>query len=70
MYKLDGIPDEYDKYLYYIEGDDPKKIANKIIEVCEKPQAERDDFGDKAKQFVMKNKNSIVQASRILAICQ
>lgn len=66
MYKLDGIPDEYDEYLYYIKGNQPKDIANKIMEVCEKPQSELDDFGEKARQFVLKNKNCIVQAKKII----
>lgn len=66
MYKLDGIPDEYDQYLYYINGNQPKDIASKIMEVCEKPQSELNNFGEKARQFVLKNKNCIVQAKKII----
>jgi len=66
MYKLDGIPDEYDEYLYYINGNQSKDIANKIMEVCEAPQSELDDFGEKARQFVLKNKNCTVQAKKII----
>lgn len=66
MYKLDGIPDEYDPYLYYVEGNLSSDIANKIIEICEKPQSELDSFGLKARQFVLENKNSQVQAKKIV----
>ena len=66
MYKLDGIPDEYDPYLYYINGNQPKNFANRIMEICEKPQSELDDFGKKARQFVLENKNCMVQAKKII----
>lgn len=66
MYKLDGVPDEYDQYLYYINGSEPRDIADIIMEVCEKPQGELDDFGQKAREFVLENKNSEVQAKKII----
>jgi glycosyltransferase involved in cell wall biosynthesis len=66
MYKLDGIPDEYDQYLYYINGSEPKDIADRIMEICEQPQSELDDFGQKARKFVLENKNSEVQAKKII----
>jgi len=66
MYKLDGVPDEYDQYLYYINGSEPKDIADRIMEVCEKPQSELDDFGQKARQFVLENKSSEIQAKKII----
>lgn len=65
MYKLDGIPDEYDQYVYYIDSSQPKDIACRIIEVCEKPQSELDNFGEKARQFVLENKNCSIQAKKI-----
>ena len=69
MYKLDGIPDEYDPFLDYIAGNSPRDIANKNVEVIEKTQAELDECGNRARQFVMKNKNHIVQAQKILSLC-
>lgn len=66
MYKLDGVPDEYDQYLNYINGSEPKDIADRLMEICEKPQSELDDFGQKAREFVLENKNSEVQAKKII----
>jgi len=66
MYKLDGIPDEYDPYLYYINDNQPKNFANRIMEICEKPQNELDDFGEMARQFVLGEKNCMVQAKKII----
>ena len=66
MYKLDGVPDEYDQYLYYIDGKDPKDIADAIIKVCEKSKNELDTFGKMAKNFVLINKNSNIQAKKLI----
>lgn len=43
-----------------------KNIADKIIEICEKPQSELDDSGNKARQFVLEKKNNVVQAGKII----
>jgi len=68
MYKLDGIPDEYDPFLYYIVGNAPQDIANKIIEVVEKSHAELDEIGRRGMQFVIKNKNHLIQARKVLSL--
>lgn len=65
MYKLDGIPDEYDNFLYYVEGTSIENLKDKIVEVCEKSDRELNEFGEKALNFVIKNKNSRVQAKKI-----
>jgi glycosyltransferase involved in cell wall biosynthesis len=69
-YKLDGIPNEYDDYIYYINGDSYEDIAFEIIEVCEKDENERIEFGERARKFVMENKNNIVQVEKILKMIQ
>lgn len=66
MYKLDGIPDEYDDYLHYINGKDSKDIADKIIEICEQNEEERENFGNKSRKFVIEEKNNIIQARKII----
>ncbi len=65
-YKLDGIPNEYDDYIYYINGNKHEDIAAKIIEICEKSKEERVKFGQKAKEFVLKEKNNVVQTKKII----
>ena len=66
MYKLYGIPCEYDEFLYYFSENSPKHIAEKILEICEKSELERKVFGEKARAFVLEKKNSIVQAEKII----
>lgn len=66
IYKLPGIPDEYYEYLFTIEGDEPEDIAKSICKICSKSTDELIEFGDKARNFVLSEKNHIVQAQRIV----
>jgi len=66
MHKLDGIPDEYDDYLFYFDGQTSNDIASKIKEICEKSEKERNVFGKRAFEFIKKNKNNYVQAKKIM----
>lgn len=59
-YKLKGIPDEYDDYFFYVKDNDNdiKSLKNKINEVINLTIQERYEFGKKAKEFVIKDKNN------------
>ena len=65
-YKLDGIPDDYDEHIFYVEGDSPEDLAKKLMEVCEMPEEERCAKAERARQFVFENKNAVVQTRKIL----
>jgi len=65
-YKLPGIPDEYDKYIYYIDGNSPGDMAKVIDRVLSKNERELNAFGADARAFVLKNKNQMVQTKKIL----
>lgn len=65
-YKLDGIPDEYDRYIRYVPDNGPEALAHTIKEVCDMPEDERHSMGEQAKDFVTKEKNYIKQGRRIL----
>lgn len=65
-YELDGIPDEYDEYLHYVENDSVEALKNKITEVCEQSEEERNLFGKRAQQFVFCKKNAKKQTERII----
>jgi glycosyltransferase involved in cell wall biosynthesis len=67
-YKLDGIPDEYDDYIYYIEDNKIETLKNKILEICEKSSSELFEFGSRAREFVLTKKNNIEQAKRLLLL--
>ena len=66
MYKLDGIPDDYDNYLYYIKDNTIESLKNKISEISNLPKEELISFGNKAKEFVHKEKNNFKQAKKII----
>ena len=65
-YKLDGIPDEYDKYLQYVEDDTIDGLKNKLIELCEMPYEQRQKIGNAGRSFVLKEKNSNIQVRKIV----
>lgn len=66
MYKLDGIPDEYDEYLCYVEGKDLNSLKDKIVEVVNLSVEQQSKIGEKARDFVVKNKNRSIQAKKII----
>lgn len=65
-YKLDGIPDEYDEYLQYVEDDTIDGLKNKLIELCEMSDEKRQKIGGAGRSFVLKEKNSRVQVKKIV----
>jgi glycosyltransferase involved in cell wall biosynthesis len=62
---LPGIPDEYHKFLYLILEESPEYIARLITEICFKSELELGHFGRKARDFVMKEKNYLIQGKRL-----
>ena len=66
MYKLEGIPDEYDRYLNYFTANDAEGMAIDILSLLSKPEEERYGFGLEAKQFILDNKNMKIQCQKIV----
>ncbi|MFK4785469.1 glycosyltransferase [Fusobacterium sp. MFO224] len=65
-YKLQGIPDEYDDYIFYVEDNSVESLKNKIQEVLNLSTIRRNEFGNRARKFVLENKNNEVVAGKIL----
>ncbi len=63
--KLQGIPEEYYKYLYTIESNEPSVIAKNIKKIFEISNEENECFGLNAREFVLTNKNKIVQSDKL-----
>lgn len=66
MYKLSGIPAEYDPYLHYIEGNSAEDMKNAICKLFESDAALLKTQSQAAARFVAENKSSAVQAKRII----
>jgi len=67
-YRLDGIPEEYDEYLCYVEDDSIQALADKLVEVCELSCEQRQHVGNRGRDFVNGQKNSIVQTRKIVEL--
>lgn len=66
IYKLDGIPDEYYDYCFCCENQSALGLYNKIMEVSELSQEQKNIFGTKARNFILENKNSFIQSEKVL----
>ena len=64
MFRLPGVPEEYDPYLNYFSSQ--SSMPDDIIRLCAKKEAELAAIGRQARQFVLEQKNCKVQAERIL----
>lgn len=64
--KLPGLTEEYYPYLYLLEDESVEGYYKSLMEILSKPKKELEEMGKKSKHFILKNKNNIVQAKRIL----
>lgn len=65
---LPGMPEEYKRYVYLIEDETEEGLTNMLKVVISKTREELYQKGQEAKQFVLENKNNVVQADKILGI--
>jgi len=65
MNKLTGIPEEYYKYAFVPQDETIECLYKTLIDVCNKSQKELNQFGEKASQFILTNKNPLVQVRSI-----
>lgn len=63
---LPGMPKEYLDYVYVINDESVGGIANIIGNVLSKSDIELYNMGKKSKEYVIKNKNNVSQAQRII----
>lgn len=66
MYKLEGIPKEYDEYIYYVQGNNSIALRDKLLEVLELSDDAREKIGKKAQEFILLKKNDKFQVKKIL----
>lgn len=65
IHNLPGIPEEYLDFCFVIEQENTDGLTSTLIRVCEKKQSELDEFGDKAREFILTKKNPICQIKKI-----
>ena len=64
--KLDGIPEEYNPYLFYFEDASVESIRNKLLDVLSLPDQELRSKGNEAKRFALSVKNNHIQGEKII----
>lgn len=65
-YKLEGIPEEYYQYMFTPNNNSVDALADKIEEILNLPSSVLQECGEKAKQFVVSKKNSMVQVKKCI----
>ncbi len=68
MYKLEGVPDEYDAYLNYLTGTHPQQIAEQLREIFATDYKSLQEKAEAGRAFVLAEKSGVGQAKRILTM--
>lgn len=68
--RLDGIPREYESYIFYFDENTKQSLGEKIRNVLDLPAEELERKGAMAKSFALENKNNVTQAAKIIEFCK
>lgn len=67
---LPGMPKEYHPYVYLLEEETADAIAKKLGQIFAQPADALFEKGMKAREFILKEKNNVTQAGKILAMLE
>ncbi len=70
MAKLPGVPREYDGYVCYFDENDNDGLANAMRYMLDLPRDRLCEMGASAREFVLKNKNNVVQAKKLIDLAE
>lgn len=70
MYALDGVPEEYWEYGYFIGPKGLPSLKEGLEYVLGLSEDARRKMGAEAREFVLKNKNGVVQAGKVLCFLE
>ena len=65
---LPGMPEEYKKYVYIIEKEDKNGVKTALFNVLSSDDKDIREKGLSARQFVLTEKNSKIQAGKVLSL--
>ena len=63
---IDGIPEEYFDYIIPLESISPEMLSEKIKSVASMDKKDRNEYGEKARRFVLENKSNVAQMKKAL----
>ena len=69
-YMLDGMPEEYKNYFIIPEDDSADSLAKTISNILIMSDEEQEIIGKKARDFVLNNKNYIIQSKKIIDLIE
>ena len=64
--RMEGIPEEYYNYVYVSQLDSPEGLADALNKVLDLSSEERNEKGQKAREYILTNKTIPVQTRRIV----
>ena len=59
-------PEEYHSFIQYPVDESDDALARKIVEVCSLSEEERNEIGERARQFILTEKNPKIQCKKIV----
>lgn len=65
---LPGMPEEYKQYVYLLKDETEDGVCQALIQIFNEPDKERSEKGEEAKHFVIKKKNNVRQAKKIVKL--
>lgn len=68
--RLEGIPKEYENYIFFFDENKQESLAKKIREILDLSPEELAKKGEAARSFVLEEKNNVVQSAKIIEFCQ
>lgn len=68
LFKLEGIPEEYYHYCFSIDDVTIDALSKEINRILSMPKSELKEFGVRARNFILKNKNPILQCEKIVKL--
>lgn len=66
MYKLPGLPDEYDEFLFLVEKNET--LSDTLLRVMKMKETDRKEVGLRAQSFMLETKSSKIQVARIVSL--
>lgn len=65
-HRLPCDPPEYGDYIQYVENESDEALRDKIVEICELSQSQRDRLGADAREFILREKNPKAMCKRVV----
>ncbi len=68
--RLEGIPDEYEDYIFYFDENTKESLGRRMREILDLSPEELAEKGASARAFALEEKNNIVQSAKIIDFCR